>query len=417
MEQVRGHFGTIPVAVTPPCDPRRMENVVGIIAGIVLGGALAGAVAYLVVRRLGRPEELTEEVRRLADEQRRVTEEQRDAAIHAAVQQVVTSGKAVLDAERELAGRDLEGQRSLIDQRLDVLDGKLAQVSSLMRELEAGHEHRHGELTKQLSLQGDGVTALVQTTQSLREALSSTKARGQWGERMAEDVLRLAGFVENVQYRKQKALERSRGIPDYTFFLPNDLLLHMDVKFPLDNYLRYCEATSDLERKRYRDDFLRDVRARVKELSSREYIDPRGGTVDFVLLFIPNEQLYSFLHEHDGAVLDEAVRQRVVFCSPLTLFAVVALIRQMVENFQLAKTSDEILALLGDFVDQWGRFKVQMEKVGQRIEAAGKEYDGLVGTRARQLEKPLLKIDQLRGPSGGLSSVDDDTEPPLALEA
>jgi DNA recombination protein RmuC len=394
-------------------------EVVVVLFLVVLVIVLGAAVAVLALRGRARPDALAEEMRRYADEQRRASAAERDAAIHAAVQQVVTSGKAVLDAERELAGRDLRGERTLIDQRLDVLDTKLFEVSTLMRELEAGHEHRHGELTKQLSLHGDGVTALVQTTQSLREALSSTKARGQWGERMAEDVLRLAGFIENVQYRKQKALQGGGGIPDYTFFLPNDLLLHMDVKFPLDNYLRYCEATSDLDRKRFRDDFLRDVRARVKELSSRDYIDPTGGTVDFVLLFIPNEQLYSFLHEHDGALLDEAVRQRVVFCSPLTLFAVVALIRQMVENFQLAKTSDEILALLGEFIDQWGRFKTQMEKVGQRIDSAGKEYEALVGTRTRGLEKPLLKIEQLRGPAAQLSSVSDDEpgDPPLALEA
>ena len=56
------------------------------------------------------------------------------------------------------------------------------------------------------SSSGPQVQDLTETTQSLREALSSTKARGQWGERMAEDVLRLAGFVEGVNYRKQHAI-------------------------------------------------------------------------------------------------------------------------------------------------------------------------------------------------------------------
>jgi DNA recombination protein RmuC len=234
---------------------------------------------------------------------------------------------------------------------------------------------------------------------------------------MAEDVLRLAGFVENVNYRKQRALADGRGMPDFTFLLPNDLVLHMDVKFPLDNYLRYCDATSDLERKRYKGDFLRDVRARVKELGGRAYVDAAGGTVDFVLLFIPNEQLYAFINEHDGAVLDEAVRQRVVFCSPLTLFAVLALIRQMVENFQLARTSDEILALLGQFADQWTKFLGQMDKVGQRIDAAGKEYEALVTTRRRALERPLHKIEAIRRQRDHpeLELIAD--EPPTALEA
>jgi DNA recombination protein RmuC len=295
------------------------------------------------------------------------------------------------------------------------MNARLEDVGSLMHALESDRQRKFGELSEQLSLHHDGLTSLLSTTQSLREALSSTKARGQWGERMAEDVLRLAGFVENVNYRKQKALEGARGIPDYTFMLPNDLLLHMDVKFPLQNYLRYCDATSDLEKKRYRDDFLKDVRARVKELSGREYTDAGGGTVDFVLLFIPNEQLYSFMHEQDHSLLDDAVRQRVVFCSPLTLFVVLALIRQMVENFRLARTSDEILSLLGEFTDQWGKFKTQMGKVGQRIDAAGKEFEALVGTRKRALERPLLKIDDLRGHQ--LELIDDEDEPPFALEA
>ena len=206
-------------------------------------------------------------------------------------------------------------------------------------------------------------------------------------------------------------------MPDFTFLLPNSLLLHMDVKFPLDNYLRYCDADSDLDRKRYKDDFLRDVKGRVKELSSRDYIDAGGSTVDFVLCFIPNEQLYAFIHEHDGNILDEAVRQRVVFCSPLTLFAVLALIRQMVENFQLARTSDEILALLGQFAEQWKKFGDQMDKVGARIDAAGREYEALVGTRKRALERPLHKIEELRAGVEPLELVDDEPQPPFALEA
>jgi DNA recombination protein RmuC len=371
-----------------------------IIVGIVLGVGIGAVVAWLVAGRRRGPE-VEELVRRAAaDGVRTASAEQ--------TQSLLQQNQALL-----------EGDRALVGEGLGALSSRLDQVQTFMHSLEADRERKFGELTEQLSLQHEGVTSLMQTTQSLREALSSTKARGQWGERMAEDVLRLAGFVENVNYRKQKALEHARGVPDFTFLLPNELLLHMDAKFPLDNYLRYCDAGSEIERKRCKEAFLRDVKGRVKELGSRSYVDPSGGTVDFVLLFIPNEQLYAFIHEHDGEILDEALRQRVVFCSPLTLFAVLALIRQMVENFQLARTSDEILALLGDFLDQWDRFTRQMEKVGGRIESAGKEYEALVTTRRRMLEKPLYKIDALRGRvDPALTAVDDeDGDSPLALEA
>jgi DNA recombination protein RmuC len=262
----------------------------------------------------------------------------------------------------------------------------------------------------------------LHTTQSLREVLASPKTRGRWGERMAEDVLRLADFIENVNYRKQRAAVGGHGIPDFTFFLPNYLVVHMDVKFPLDNYVRYVESESDLERKRYRDDFLRDVRGRVKELSTREYVDPAGGTVDFVLLFIPNEQLYTFIHETDETIVQDASRRRVVLCSPLTLLAVLALIRQTCENFQLARRSDEILGLLGHFFEQWEKFVGQMDTLGKRIDSTSREYEALVGTRKRMLEKRIGEINALRNDSRSLASVDEDDEDDgfggsLALEA
>jgi DNA recombination protein RmuC len=386
-------------------------QLVAIVVALV-GPVLVAVVAWRVLRRQDA------DSRHLAAEHQQVFAEQRDAAVQAAIDHVLTHNRQALTAERELAGKDLDGKKSLIDQQLATMSAKLDDVSAMVQQVETERARSFGELNAQLSRQHEGLAALLHTTQSLREALSSTKARGQWGERMAEDVLRLAGFVENVNYRKQRALDTGRGIPDYTFFLPNKLLLHMDVKFPLDNYVRFCDATTDLERKRYRDDFLRDVRARVRELSDRDYIDAGGGTVDFVLLFIPNEQLYAFIHEQDDAILDDAVRHGVVFCSPLTLFVVLALIRQMVENLRLARTSDEILSLLGQFSDQWGKFKGQMEKVGQRIEAASKEYTALAGTRTNTIERPLRRIDELRTRDLELVEDPDSDEPPsLALEA
>jgi DNA recombination protein RmuC len=389
-----------------------MELLVVVVA--VLGPLVVALVAWSVLRR----QHLDAEA--LVEEQRHAFEAQRDTAVQAAIDHVLTHNREALGAERALVGQDLDGKKTLIDAELATMSAKLEEVSSLVQHVEAERARSFGELNAQLSQQHEGLAALLHTTQSLREALSSTKARGQWGERMAEDVLRLAGFIENVNYRKQRSLDAGSGIPDYTFFLPNDLQLHMDVKFPLDNYLRCCDANSDLDRKRYRDEFLRDVRARVKELSGRDYIDAGGGTVDFVLLFIPNEQLYAFIHEQDESILDDAVRQGVVFCSPLTLFVVLALIRQMVENFRLARTSDEILSLLGQFEDQWAKFKGQMDKVGQRIDQAGKEYAALIGTRANTLERPLRKIAELRTRDRELELVVDpppEGDPPLALEA
>ena len=291
---------------------------------------------------------------------------------------------------RDRGGVDAQaGIRELSEVRSTV-----ERLRAFVQELERDREAKFGYLAGQLRAAGQQTAALTDTTQRLREALAGSKSRGQWGERMAEDVLRAAGMVEHVNYRKQRAT-RSGGIPDFTFLLPGEQLCHMDVKFPLDNYVRFVEATVPLERQRHLKQFQRDVRQRVKELYDRHY-DAADNSIDVVLLFVPNETVYAAMHEHDPALLDEALARRVVLCSPFTLFAVLAVLRQAADSFRLEQRSREILALLGGFTNQWSAFTEQMDRVGRRLEGLQKDYDAMAGVRRRQLERQLDRVEDVR---------------------
>ena len=170
----------------------------------------------------------------------------------------------------------------------------------------------------------------------------------------------------------------------------------MDVKFPLTNYVSYLNSESKTEREQLKNQFLRDVRNRIKEVKNRDYINPADNTVDYVIVFIPNEQVYSFINENDQGLIDEAMRNKVILSSPLTLYAVLAVIRQAVDNFNLEKTATEILNLLAEFNKQWLKYKESMAKMGRSLESAQSEFLNLSGTRSNQLEKPLQKIEELR---------------------
>jgi DNA recombination protein RmuC len=361
-----------------------METLVVVFA-VVVAPALIGAVAVALVgsrhRGVVDPAALRAE---------------RDEAVKAAIEHLVLVNGQMLTAERRLGTQDLDGKKSLIDHELVAMRGDLHKLTTLVNDIERERREHVGELTSQLREAGRNTQVLAETTQSLREALSSTSARGQWGERMADDVLRLAGLVDGVNYRRRQVMAGSGGIPDYTFLLPQGLSLHMDVKFPLNNYLRFLDATSDVERERWRKEFLRDVRLRLKEVTTREYVDASANTVDCVLLFIPNEAVYAFIQEQDRTLLDDALRAKVVFCSPLTLFAVLAVIRQAVDNFRLSETTHEVLGLLQGFEKQWSKFVEQMDKVGRSLKTAGTAFDELEGTRTRGLERELDKIEALR---------------------
>ena len=327
---------------------------------------------------------------------------ERDLAVQAAVEQAVLFNQQQLGAHTQAADATLAGRQQLIDAKLgEVQSGvqaDLGKLSQLVQQLGESTSVRFGQVDRSLQVHAEITQSLAGTANSLREALASSNARGQWGERMAEDVLRMAGMQEKVNYHKRTAVSGSgTGIPDFTFILPKGHVLFMDVKFPMASYLKYLEAGTEAERSAHRATFVRDVRARVKELAKREYAlaDDRPA-VDNVLLFVPNESLAAFIHESDTSLVEEAMAQHVVICSPLTLFAFLGVIRQAFDNFMIEQTSQEILGLLGKFDQQWGKYAEQVDRVRRQFETVNRSFEELATTRRRALERPLQSIDDLR---------------------
>ena len=358
---------------------------------------------------------------------------ERDAAVSAALEQTAILQReqfgALALAAREQTNSDLSAKKDVIDARLDQVHAEmrteLTKLSEMVSTLGRSSAENFGQVTSSLQAHAEIANTLADSTRALREALANPQARGNWGERMAEDVLRLAGFQENLNYVKQTQIEGGTGRPDYTFPMPKGHALYMDVKFPMASYLRYLEVDTNAEREMHLKRFLQDVRLRVKELAKRDYSgESDQPSVDYVLLFIPNEQLTGFIHEHDSGLLDEAMGQKVVLCSPLTLFAFLGVIRQAFDNFMIEQTSDEILQLLGTFSAQWRKYNDQVDSVKKKFDQVDRAFEQLTGPRRRQLERPLRQLDELRlqrnlPVDGELfaaidpdDAADDDTETP-----
>ena len=288
-----------------------------------------------------------------------------------------------------------------------VLQQDLRHVSDLVGTLRQERAEQDGRLSAGLRHTMESTARLADTTGHLQAALASPKARGQWGERMADDVLTAAGFVEGITHSRQSSTE-SGSLPDYTFHLPKGHVVHMDVKFPIDNYLRWLDA-DDTERDLFAKRFRGDVRNRITELGERGYIDP-ANTVDELLLFIPNESVFGFVHEHDPELVDFALSRKVVLCSPTSLFAVLAIIRQAVDNFLVEQQSDEILASVAGVREQWERFGGAVDKVGRNLTAAQRAMEELAGPRSRQFDRQLERLEGVRdlhGPESQLTLLDE----------
>jgi len=279
--------------------------------------------------------------------------------------------------------QDLDEKKKLIDKSLSGMNEKLEFIHKQSTALQASIDTstKHTE-------------ALREDTTRLREILSSSQKRGQWGERMVSDILQFVGLVERVNYTRQSQVESGQR-PDYTFNLPREKKLNMDVKFPLAQYENYLAADSDEARAQAKHAFLATVRNHIKSVSGREYINPAEGTLDYVMLFIPNESIYGFINREDAELIDFALRNRVLLCSPLTLYAVLSLIHQAARNFTMNERASEVMQLVEQFRRQWQKYVEQMDKMGRRIDGLGEDFKTLVTTRTRALEKPLDRIENL----------------------
>ncbi len=289
------------------------------------------------------------------------------------------------ETQTEKHSTELESKKELIDQRLTEMDVKLGKVERLISEFESARESKLGALDDQLK-------NLTQTTSALQQALADNRARGKWGERIAEDILRYMGMMEGVNYRKQLTNE-SGNLPDFTFLLPNQMSLNMDSKFPLDNYMKYLEAENDTERNKHRQDFLRNVEKHVTDITKKDYIHP--GTVDCVLIFIPNEQIYRFIHENGNSIIDKALQQKIILCSPLTLYIVLAVIRQAAQNFNIEQKSREIIKLVSDIRFEWSKYASEMDKLERNFSIMHNRFKDLNGVRTRKLGSSFDKVDNL----------------------
>ena len=321
-------------------------------------------------------------------------------ALSKSMEQFLKIANETLSKQTEGGEKELEAKKKLIDQSLGSIKEELLKVTTLVSNFEKDREKKFGELSSQLKLSADQLGRLHDTTNQLRTALVSTQARGQWGQRIADDILRLAGFAEGINYQKDKSQDTINTRPDYTFFLPQGLKVNMDVKFPMSNYLRYLDSASETVKQKHKDQFLRDVRARMKEVTNRDYINPEEKTVDYVILFIPNEQVYSFINENDRMLIDDALRSRVIFCSPLTLYAILAIVHHAIDNFNLEKTASHMLSLLGAFNKQWKMFVESFDDLGKKIKDVQMEFDNLTAKRRKQLDRQVGKIEDLRKQEG-----------------
>lgn len=280
----------------------------------------------------------------------------------------------------------LDNNRLLLKEIIDGLEKKL-EVSQ--REV-SGLKDQNSAIKEQLLNTAKVTGELQVSTDSLKNLLSNNRLRGEWGEQVAEDLLLAAGFVENVTYRKQATTQEGR--PDFTINLPDGSKLNVDAKFPFGDLMEYQEAQNEAAKKQALKKFSASIKQKVKEVTSKDYINPEDNTLDFVVMFIPNEMIFSFIYEKLPDINEYCAERKVVLAGPFGFTAVLRLVMQAYKNFGYEKNLQEIFGLVSKFQEEYDKFGASLEKLGSQLATTQKTFQEVEGTRSRQLTKVVEKI-------------------------
>ncbi|HEX9817365.1 MAG TPA: DNA recombination protein RmuC [Patescibacteria group bacterium] len=316
------------------------------------------------------------------------------------VPKIAAQSKEILSGEKEAIKVDLENKQKVIEKLVNNLQTDLAERQKEIRSLEQDRVKKFSEITTTLTEHRRLTEDLKTSTQQLSRVLSDNQKRGAWGERIIEDLLQSGGLVEGVHYSRQTKQAGSTLKPDITLLLPENRNIPVDVKFPYQAIQKISAAQTPKEKQEYAKEFKTEVKFKIDKVA--EYINPASDTLDYAILFVPNEMIFSFINQSYPALIDYAIEKRVIIVSPFTFLIVASTVRESYRNFMIGGKLKKVVKYIDEFVGEWGKFRDEFDKFGRSIDTLRTGYEKITTTRTKQLERKIEKIDNYRQGSGNL---------------
>jgi DNA recombination protein RmuC len=292
---------------------------------------------------------------------------------------------------------NLSEKEKAIENLVKPVHDALKKTEQQIREIEKERKEAYGALHSHLQNMAHTQQQLQLETRNLVQALKRPEVRGQWGELTLRRLVELAGMVEHCDFYEQEQVKGDEGMlrPDMVVRMPGGRDIVVDVKTPLDAYLRAMEATDDGSRTEALQHHTRNVRERVKELASKRYWNQFEQAPDFIVLFIPGDQFLSAALDIDRELLEYALQQKVILATPTSLIALLRAVAYGWRQEQLAKNADRIRITGEELYRRLATFSEHLSKLGRSLDGAVGAFNKTVGSFDSKVMPGARKLTEL----------------------
>jgi len=286
---------------------------------------------------------------------------------------------------------------------------------------------------KLISEQGTTISALnkdtlrlIDNTDRLTNILNNPNKSGKYGEMNLKSLLDLVEFKENTHYLKGKKISNGK-IPDFTFKLPDNKVVHVDCKFSKSEIGEYHKRIKELKKnlddetkddkyeeleEKYNkevDNFVNVTRGQIDEVVKRKYAGADENTLGFAFLYLPTESSYAFLIEQkvkyqernnkfEEPLLHYALKRNIILTNPSLMMAYLDTVKRSLMTHNLSQNIKKIASLHNDFKLEWNTFVNSFDQIEKALDDAKDKLEDYRGTRKRQLQNIIDKMALIENP-------------------
>ena len=292
---------------------------------------------------------------------------------------------------QESAKGDLSQRQQAIATLVKPLEEQLKTYQQRLQQSETTQASALGEVKKHLESLAQQSSVLSAETVQLRRVLSSNQARGRWCEETLRRVVEAAGMSAHCDFAEQTV--SGDGKPDLIVRLPGERVIVVDAKVPDLDFLE-SDVADPARRAEALASHAAKLKFTIKNLAERDYPTQFSNALDYVVLFLPAESLFSAALEGDRDLILWAASKRILLTTPASL---IALLRSVSVSWQhysqsenaraIAKAAQELYARVSTFTAHFGKIRAGLEKANEAFNDAVGSYERMIRPSGEKLTR------------------------------